>query len=769
MPARDPMEEVSRPSLTVVESSEIKWTDRSVKRPWGMAVVAVLALTALAAVLPVVLIVISGSAMVSVLLAAYMTQQSERAAQLAHGWDRIPASDTTFRAEDDCIITTSGTYLMTLRTDSPGAVLHGDMSALVRGVPTEAGLCLALTLSPERPTRVVDNTVVNESTEKYLDSMGSERLDNYITHRAGLWNTAASVSLLSSKREDLKKLRASVRGAVPVRNWRTVPARGQVHGATALGVAESDGGFYALGTELADWLVQMRTELAAEVGESIPGQFVAPIRSRVGDYRLGCVINPDTLDLGPAIGVAPSELERGLLVCGVESTSRLRVLSLLVQELLRSDRRVLFITSDASHMPIVSVSADSVALTLGRDLVLNPVDSDDVPRTEYVPMLLSALETLSHANLANSPDLELALGRAVALNSATLADVTLTPESQLSDGTTPTGGVQPATPNRDSLSGFDAIRTLYQASAARAFYGTQTVSMQTVAQQSLCAVLIDLGSQPLDIFAWDLLCIKLTSLNDRGLVVVLDSPRNLEVFNTAYSKRGPFAERLVRMLSERMTLVLCTGSVSALPSGVLNQVSAAVALRLKSRYDIAAATDLLGLKVIGTGLHSRARESVRESSFLSIMDDDTALLVRHGTQTAIPIRLDPMPELAPAGEHVMSRTASIMNPVTTQRPSTVGKTLIEQVAGRDTGLAVQVLRLLERYQPLTEQAMVRFMATSSPELAHADVQGMLVRLSDSSLVLKGSEHHSGVAYTNYRLTMKGSMALRQVSQESGTR
>jgi hypothetical protein len=45
-----------------------------------------------------------------------------------------------------------------------------------------------------------------------------------------------------------------------------------------------------------------------------------------------------------------------------------------------------------------------------------------------------------------------------------------------------------------------------------------------------------------------------------------------------------------------------------------------------------------------------------------------------------------------------------------------------------------------------------------------DISGVLARLEKSGMILRGHEVHGAVSYTNYRITMKGSMALHQIAQ-----
>jgi hypothetical protein len=195
--------------------------------------------------------------------------------------------------------------------------------------------------------------------------------------------------------------------------------------------------------------------------------------------------------------------------------------------------------------------------------------------------------------------------------------------------------------------------------------------------------------------------------------------------------------------------------------GAIGTLTACVSLRLREAVDIKIASDVLGLNVITTGMHTKARISPRESSFLHVMDDDTALLVHDGTETCQPIRLDPAPDLNPESitEEDSLRISALLLTDDTGSVNNDGS-LLGRVSAGSTSLAIRVLKLLERYEPLTQEAVRRFIVSSGSD-NDPDVEAILARLEHASMILRGHEVHNGVSYTNFRITMKGSMALRQ--------
>lgn len=71
-----------------------------------------------------------------------------------------------------------------------------------------------------------------------------------------------------------------------------------------------------------------------------------------------------------------------------------------------------------------------------------------------------------------------------------------------------------------------------------------------------------------------------------------------------------------------------------------------------------------------------------------------------------------------------------------------------------------------RYEPLTEEAVRKFIR-SDKRHENADVEGILARLERANMILRGHEVHGGVSYTNFRVTMKGTMAMREEVPEGG--
>ncbi|MHA2424424.1 MAG: hypothetical protein ACXAEF_06530 [Candidatus Thorarchaeota archaeon] len=760
-PPVDPMTEMKRTSLTVTSSDEIRWDKREIQDSWTLPLVLVIVSFLAVLYLPLLVIVLT----VIATLVFYYTPRylASRETVNPQGlWNERPVR-TISLVEDDKTLRSAGERKFSVvgfDLKSQGPRLSGSLASLIRALPSSDGFTMTIAMESFKSKRVLDGRNLTDTIELYLRTRSSEELDTYMDYRSGLWGVRVSIIGMTKNDGDKRFLEASVKGAIPSTGWKSIkPSSLHTHIVTLQG-GRARPLYLAVGKELSNWLVQLRSELASEVGTNVPGQFVVDIRSRDADLPLGVVVHPDTLQEGPTTGLSHNDISDGVLLCGGSWPDRKNVIALLTKRLIDSGKRVMILSSHQEALDFVGLHDAGIGMVLGKDLVINPIDPENIPRTEYVPQMMRALESLSGKSLTAAADLELALGRSIALGNQTVADVRIDVDP---DVMTPDGSAQFTQPNKASLLGLDALKRLHQGSGARAFYGTQTMKMSDIAQIPLSVIVSSLKSAPLDLFAFDVMLMKLAGLKeDENLVIIIDDPDNLRIANTEYSKRALWTDSLIRNLSKAASVVISFDQPHMLSTGVKNLLSSCISFRLRDEKDIAAVSSRLALSVIGTGLHSKARWSARESSFLRTMKDGVALLVHNEVETAQPIRLQDVPDLLPiSSDDLRQRTSGVSKDIGMDTGS-ISEGLLHHGAGSIDDLSLRILRLLERYEPLTEEAVRRFIQASGDA---GDVEGVLIRLKEASLIMEGHESHSNVAYKNYRLTMKGTMALRQSDKE----
>jgi hypothetical protein len=769
-PEVDPLQETSETSFSLTTSTEIRWNERTQHRTLAWPIFLSLIGLALSLYNPLIPLVFGFTVLCAVLLVPLHRAKTQGLIGGDNHWTGVSPADTscTISTDAECLEckTPSGIiHTLGMELGDAKSALLGDVSSFVRAVDGFHGFSIVVTMRPENLQRLLDEERISDMVEKYFNAIPKGEAEAYILRHGGLWSSHVTAIGQIKEPSETDVFDSAARASVPMEKWKRSNLNALLSRISQLSIDDQANWFYATGSELAEWLVQLRSELASEVGSNIPGQFIAPIRGRPNDYRLGVTVNPDTLQLGPPVGYAHVELENGLLLCGGTEASRMRVISLLTSEILRSRKRVIIFTNNRDSLGYARLTNAAVHLELGKDFILNPVDAEIIPRSEYVPLFISSLEPVAGADLRGAAELELAVQRAVTLGNATLADVQLS--SPLDDdviSSIPNNPKLPeSTPSEKSKTGMEAIRSLHQGPAAKAFYGTQTAPTLRLTESDLTVIRVRLGSTSFDHFAWNIISVKLAGLKpDPNLVVILDGAENMRVRNRRFMKHDSFSERLLENLKGRGPIVLALEHPVDMAPGAIGMLKSCVSLRLREAVDIKIAADLLGLNVITTGMHTKARISPRESSFLRVMDDDTALLVHDGTETCQPIRLDPSPDLS-FGPNSQMKGSQVSNFLSKENADGVlgDGSLLERVSAGNAALAVKVLKLLERYEPLTQEAVRRFIMSSGLE-NDPDVEAVLARLEHASMILRGHEVHSGVSYANFRITMKGSMALRQI-------
>jgi hypothetical protein len=760
--------------MTITSGTGLSWDDREVKRSLIRELSSLGILLIIGLYYPIVLLVGSSAILFTIISLPLIRNARERRALGNSPWLVIDYSDISYIKDDEfstlqCRGVGGHRHIIGLDLDSTSPRLLGNMSALVRSMDVNDGFCLTISMHPEKIDSVLDSERLVERMEIYLDTLSRGALSSYVVAKGGIWSVR--VSLIGHARDEhvSHRFESSVRGAIPEPAWTAVSPADLENVLLRKQIRFGNPSFYGSGKELSEWLVQLPSELAPEVGSNVPGEFIAPIRPRPGDYELGVVVNPETLQEGPVAGISHSDLESGLLICGGDLEERRHVLGLLTASLLDTGKRVLIISSKRTSLDLAALVENAIGLELGKDLILNPVDAEGIPRHIYVPKLLNALEVVAGADLRGAADFEIALSRAVALGNTTVADIRMQGSDEPGDAFATNVQGSNNDPSPSSLAGMEAIRRLHQGTAARAFYGSQTAKMSDLAQSPLSIISVDLGTSPLQKFAFDLICIKLAGLaRDPSLVVILEDAENLRIRNRRYMKRDAWSERMVRDLKDRGPLVVALDHPVDMAPGAIGRLTSCISLRLREAPDIKVAVELLGINVVSSGMHSKARQSSRETSYLRVMPDGVALLVRTPGETCMPIRLRRLSVslAAPSSEELRLRASQLIQNQDSSSSLSKDGSLLERVGRGDQELAVMILKLLERYEPLTQEAVQRFISTSGFK-GDPDVEGVLARLEHSSMVLRGHEVHSGVSYTNYRMTMKGKMALKQIQKTDG--
>ncbi|MHA2302060.1 MAG: hypothetical protein ACXACD_14035 [Candidatus Thorarchaeota archaeon] len=429
-PEVDPLKEISQRTMTVSGGIDLQWDDRSVKLSIVRDITIIFMIVVPLAAFPRVLSVISVGCLLVVILTPKLRPSREARSLEALEWTCVPESDISCDVNGVDDVVECKTLLglrraVGLELPVAGPLLVGNMSTLVRAIDSSQGFCLSVTIRPENPVSIVEEERLSSRLDDYLNYLSTGGLNSYMTRRGGLWSARVSIIGHSQTLAQAQRFESSIRAAIPDGNWSVLHSKALASNILTMNMAPRIPSFYAAGTELSEWLIQIPSELASEIGSNVPGEFLAPIKPRSGDYVFGRVINPETLQLGPPAGLSHGDIQSGLLICGGTLKERRHTITLIVKQLLQSGKRVIIVSNERDAKNFASLSEAAVSFELGKDLVLNPMDSEGVPRHIYVSKLMTAIEVIAGTDLRSATDLELAINRSIALGNTTVADVKL--------------------------------------------------------------------------------------------------------------------------------------------------------------------------------------------------------------------------------------------------------------------------------------------------------------------------------------------------------
>ncbi|MBE0525918.1 MAG: hypothetical protein IH631_03185, partial [Candidatus Thorarchaeota archaeon] len=320
-PEVDPFEESPGSSFSVTRSSDLNWDDRKEKFELAQPLFLIFMSIVIGFFAPMLMLSLSVLVLLRILLLPSLRKGFEKKSVEGSPWKQVELADTSFTISDDgkhlrCKTPTGSLNLVNMTLTNARSALLGNVSSFVRAVDDANGFCLTVTMRPENFQRALDQERIPDSLEKFFNYLGKGELNEYVLRRGGIWLSHVNIVGHAHDEVGVERFDNAVRASIPMEKWKRAKANYFQSRLSQLNVDGQWGRFFTSGEDLSKWLVQLKSELASEVGSNIPGQFLAPIRGRPSDYRIGVTVNPDTLQTGTPAGLSHSELETGLLLCG---------------------------------------------------------------------------------------------------------------------------------------------------------------------------------------------------------------------------------------------------------------------------------------------------------------------------------------------------------------------------------------------------------------------------------------------------------------------
>ncbi|TFF83647.1 hypothetical protein EU524_02210, partial [Candidatus Thorarchaeota archaeon] len=280
-PAQDPMDIVDSRGITVTKNTEIRWDDRAVRDPLGRILGTTLLSLVITLSQPWAALALISVFLFLLLLLPRLRIYLAGLGSSSDRWTEVSRPDIAVHAGEKSV-KSRGTgrerYVCAVEIAEIGPILPSNLAKLLRGVDTDFGLTLAVSMKPEEPHRVAEDGILEEFIVDYLDCNSSEQREAYFFVRGGIWKLGVRLIGCSHDEQYLRLFGSQISGSLPIKGMKPMkPKRLSKHllewKSTSVPAA-----FMAAGIELSDWLVQLPSELASEVGSNVPGEFISPIR-----------------------------------------------------------------------------------------------------------------------------------------------------------------------------------------------------------------------------------------------------------------------------------------------------------------------------------------------------------------------------------------------------------------------------------------------------------------------------------------------------------
>ncbi|MHA2380850.1 MAG: hypothetical protein ACXADS_16385, partial [Candidatus Thorarchaeota archaeon] len=201
-PAEDPMEQITGRGMTVSSTNELRWINRQVRPPWTEVFLLSAGVVLLTGWSPWFLVL--ATAIAAAFLVLFPKIGALQIKRIEAGeWVEVPSPDLVCQIDEKvlaCRGVGGARYVTAMRLEKASPILHGSLGKLARAMATEHGVSLLVSMRRQKPSKIIDDSIVTPTIETYLDSRTQEQVVTYFKTRGGLWRS--SLLVLGHVREE---------------------------------------------------------------------------------------------------------------------------------------------------------------------------------------------------------------------------------------------------------------------------------------------------------------------------------------------------------------------------------------------------------------------------------------------------------------------------------------------------------------------------------------------------------------------------------------
>lgn len=651
-----------------------------------------------------------------------------------------------------------------------------------------------LSLSPIDEDEIIIKTpdLVNASPSQ-IANMDKEQRQSLVRSKMGIWQSRMIISTRSSSKPPSKireiieevqnkilQLKALFNASFPEYVVEKVTGKRELRKIASFMLTHSegndlmrDGGGTArlTGKELTR-LITVPPLITSFYPESFPYKEFQLHPITESDIIIGTYVD-DTGDRVASAGLKTSHLRQGIAIFGEDQTPVDLTNKVLVSMTVMSSTPYVIFTRHVKYRPLLSVFPDAIAIELGKDFTINPLDAEGTDAEQYIPLILSIFENTFPMN-DEQLNMLFAILHDVYAESKTpslamlkehVDDIIVSGRETLGRTRLLEGILRTLTP-------------LLSGNAAEALSGSSTIQFKSFLEGTKSLTIIEfkgIADTSVVRFIQGMILAKMYALYaSRRSAVPAYGQRMLLLEETELLFRqstlrrtgssNPASETMSRWIDELPELGVGLHISSTKPSQadekIFARVGTKIAHRISGRDDIHVVAKHINLEQRATGRRSFGPEASNDRALaLMYLAQDEALLVRPDLKKPFPVKLAHayVAELLPPPESEIKRRTKLMvrgDNRSLREPKTLLE--VDYEDKEDRRLAKEILELLDDYPNFGRENVINSFDGNEQQ----KVKTLLPKLENFRYVASRSVRIEGGNLRKvYRLTEKGRRSL----------
>lgn len=506
---------------------------------------------------------------------------------------------------------------------------------------------------------------------------------------------------------------------------------------------------YLTGLEAARFL-QISTFAVKSLKAKPPAEYITPSHLN-SNIIIGSTIETETFTERIPIGFRKENLKQGIAILGGTDEERILTSLRILLEAAKTGLRFLIITRNPRYRIISNWVPQTKIYTLGRNLILNPLDPEDFNPPEYQPLLITVFTQILELSDEIWIVLEQALQQVYENPNPSLFElqevISQIPETRVY--------------GKKVLEALNHMLQLFTTGEIASMLGSQQnlKFSEILAQPSI----IEIPTRfPLaTIFIKTLILAKIiASKTLNQTLILLDDCE--DIFHVDFRAKHRTLEKdiLIEWLREitqkEAYIILSTGRIIETSPSALRFPKNRIVHRLTTVDERQIAANLLGLQEHASGIHSqKRRHRLYQITYLSHLEFGEAIFLREDYAYPFTIKINYNNLYLPyINEETHPMLPNLTEEIFVSKDRRKPKLLLH--FGSEASLAAEILSIIKEYRGLTRFALANILRIDSGKCY------LLLDFLEDQNYVRRVEVPKGKYWTvGYEITQRGETALKE--------